>query len=310
MPLAHTVFTNLTLPVIGAPMFLISNPDLVIAQCRAGIIGAFPALNARTTDFLDEWLTTIREKTAGHAPFAVNMILHKSNTRLKDDLAVCARHRVPIVITSLGAVREVYDAVHAYGGIVLHDVTTTRHAHKALSIGADGLIAVCAGAGGHGGTLSPFALVQEIRAVFDGPLFVAGSIATGDAVLATQAMGADGAYVGSLFIASEEAAASDAYKRMLIEATAADIVYTPAFTGIPGNYLKPSIAAAGLDPDKLPAGPDEAADFRKAAEGKKAWKDIYSAGQGVGAIHDIAPAARIIERLKREYDAARRRLCD
>lgn len=310
MPLAHPTFASLALPVIGAPMFLISNPDLVIAQCKAGVIGAFPALNARTTKVLDDWLTIIGQKTAGHAPFAVNMILHKSNTRLKEDLAVCVRHRVPIVITSLGAVREVYETVHAYGGIVLHDVITVRHARKALAIGADGLIAVCAGAGGHGGTLSPFALVQEIRAFFDGPLFVAGGVATGDAVLATQAMGADGAYVGSLFIASEEAAASAAYKRMLIQATAADIVYTPAFTGIPGNYLKPSIAAAGLDPDKLPDGPEQAADFRKAAEGRKAWKDIFSAGQGVGAIREVAPAAAIIERLKREYETARRRLCD
>ncbi|BDA83398.1 2-nitropropane dioxygenase [Aureimonas sp. SA4125] len=306
---------RLRLPVIAAPLFIISHPALVIAQCKAGIVGSFPALNARPAAQLDEWLAEIREALAAHdaahpespsAPFAVNQIVHRSNDRLEADLAMCVKHKVPLVITSLGAVPEVNAAVHSYGGTTLHDIINDRHAHSAIRKGADGLIAVAAGAGGHAGTLSPFALVGEIRQWFDGPLFLSGSIATGDAVLAAEAIGADGAYIGSAFIATEEARASEAYKEGIVAGAAADIVYTNLFTGIHGNYLKASIAAAGLDPDALPDSDPSAMDFAKGAA--KAWKDIWGSGQGIGAVKAVVPTAALVDRLDAEYRAARARL--
>lgn len=305
------------LPVVGAPLFIVSHPRLTIAQCKAGIVGSFPALNARPQSQLDEWLAEITETLADHdakhpdrpaAPFAVNQIVHKSNARLEQDLMLCVKYKVPIVISSLGAIPEVNAAIHSYGGIVLHDVINNRHANSAIRKGADGLIAVAAGAGGHAGTLSPFALVQEIRAWFDGPLLLSGAIATGDAILAAEAMGADMAYIGSPFIATEEARASDAYKQMIVDSSAADIVYSNYFTGIHGNYLKPSISAAGMDPDRLPVADPSKMDFGTAAEGAKAWKDIWGCGQGIGAIREISTVAQLVERLEREYDAARTRL--
>jgi nitronate monooxygenase len=304
------------LPVIGAPLFIISNPQLVIAHCRAGIVGAMPALNARPAELLDEWLAEITEALAAwdrahpeapSAPFAINQIVHKSNDRLEHDMAVCARHKVPIVITSLGARADVNDAVHGWGGVVLHDVINDAFARKAVDKGADGLIAVAAGAGGHAGVKSPFALVQEIRRWFDGPLALSGAIATGGAVLAAQAMGADFAYIGSAFIATDEARAPDAYKRMIVDATSDDIVYSNLFTGVLGNYLRGSIAAAGLDPENLPTSDVSKMNFAGAGAAK-AWKDIWGAGQGVGAVTEIVPAAALVERLGREYAAARRRL--
>ncbi|ALN72854.1 nitronate monooxygenase family protein [Aureimonas sp. AU20] len=312
MSLPEILQGRLRLPVIAAPLFIISNPALTIAQCRSGIVGAFPALNARPAENLANWLEQIQAALAEHvaahpdqpaAPFAVNQIVHRSNARLDADLRVCVDHKVPIVITSLGAVEEVNQAVHSYGGVVLHDVINDRFAHKAIEKGADGLIAVAAGAGGHAGTLSPFALVSEIRRWFGGPLFLSGAIATGAGVLAAEAMGADGAYIGSAFIATDEANAATAYKDAVVAGHAADIVYSNLFTGVHGNYLKASIQAAGLDPDNLPQSDPSKMDFggEKAA---KAWKDIWGAGQGIGAVDSVLPAAALIDRLAREYAEA------
>ncbi len=312
------VLSRLRLPVIGSPLFIISNPELVIAQCTAGIVGSFPALNARPASQLDEWLAQVTEALAAWdrahpeqpaAPFAVNQIVHRSNERLEHDMELCARYRVPLVITSLGARPEVNQAVHSWGGIVLHDVIDDRFAHKAIEKGADGLIAVAAGAGGHAGTLSPFALVQEIRAWFDGPLVLSGAIARGDSILAAQAMGADLAYMGSAFIATEEARAVDAYKQMVVDSSARDIVYSSLFTGVLGNYLRGSIVAAGLDPEHLPEGDPSQMDFAAAIGGAKAWKDIWGCGQGIGAVHEVLPAHALVRRLQTEYQAARARLC-
>jgi nitronate monooxygenase len=317
MALPAILKDKLRLPVVAAPLFIISHPALTIAQCKAGVVGAFPALNARPESQLDEWLAEITETLAAHdaqhpdrpaAPFAVNQIVHRSNKRLEHDLAMCVKYKVPIVISSLGAVPEVNAAIHSYGGIVLHDVINNRHASSAIRKGADGLIAVAAGAGGHAGTLSPFALVQEIRAWFDGPLLLSGAIATGGAILAAQAMGADMAYIGSPFIATTEARASDAYKQMIVESAAADIVYSNYFTGIHGNYLKPSIAAAGLDPDHLPEADPSKMDFETATSGAKAWKDIWGCGQGIGAVQSVTPTAELVARLEREYAAAKARI--
>jgi len=305
---------HLRLPVIASPLFIISVPQLVIAQCKAGIVGAMPALNARPQSLLDEWLAEITEALAEHdkahpeqpaAPFAINQIVHKSNDRLDADMAVCARYRVPLVITSLGARAEVNDAVHAWGGIVLHDVINNSFAHKAVDKGADGLVAVAAGAGGHAGTKNPLALIQEIRAWFDGPLALSGAIATGDAILAAQAMGADLAYIGSAFIATEEARADESYKRMIVESSSDDIVYSNLFTGVHGNYLKPSIRAAGMDPDQLPQSDPSAMNFGST---RKPWKDIWGCGQGIGAVHAVEPVAERVNRLEREYRRARERL--
>ncbi|MFJ3046252.1 NAD(P)H-dependent flavin oxidoreductase [Herbaspirillum chlorophenolicum] len=304
---------RLRLPVIGSPMFLVSNPALVIAQCCAGVVGSFPALNARPQEELDAWLTGIAEGLAAYrrrnplavvAPYAVNLIVHQSNQRLEDDLATCVRHRVPIVITSLHAPDRVVEQVHAYGGIVLHDVTTLRHAKKAIGAGVDGLILVCAGAGGHAGALSPFALASEVRAIFDGLLVLAGAISHGQGILAAQALGCDLAYMGTRFIASEESSAAPLHKQMIVDGTADDILYTPHFSGVPGNYLKPSIRAAGLDPDHLVKEDKQAVDFGK----PKRWKDIWGSGQGIGAISAVLPAAQIVEQLREEYRQASRRL--
>jgi nitronate monooxygenase len=297
------------LPAFGAPLFIISNPALVIAQCKAGIVGGFPALNARPASQLDEWLHEITEALAGTdaAPFAVNQIVHRSNDRFEADMAVCEKWKVPIVITSLGAREELNQAVHAWGGITFHDVIDDRFARKAIDKGADGLIAVACGAGGHAGRWSPFALVQEIRRWFDGPLTLSGAIATGRAVLAAQAMGADLAYIGSPFIATEEARATDEYKRAIVSGSAADIVYTDLFTGIHGNYLRASIEGAGLDPDNLPVPGKDAMNFTKAEA--KAWRDIWGCGQGIGAVDRVEPAAELIERLVEEYRAAKAALC-
>jgi nitronate monooxygenase len=306
---------RLPLPIIGSPLFIISNPKLVIAQCKAGVVGAMPALNARPASQLDEWLAEITETLAAHdrahpespaAPFAINQIVHKSNDRLEHDLEACARYKVPIVITSLGARTDVNEAVHAWGGVVMHDIINNAFAHKAIEKGADGLVAVAAGAGGHAGTKSPFALIQEIRQWFEGPLALSGSIASGGAVLAAQAMGADFAYIGSAFIATEEARAADAYKQAIVDGNSDDIVYSNLFTGVHGNYLKPSIRAAGLDPDNLPESDPSKMNF--GGDAKKAWKDIWGCGQGIGAIDKVVPAAELVARLKREYQAARQRL--
>jgi nitronate monooxygenase len=311
------VFAKLRLPVVGAPLFIISNPKLVIAQCQAGIVGAMPALNARPASQLDEWLAEITETLAAWdrahpdrpaAPFAINQIVHKSNDRLEHDMAACARYKVPIVITSLGARTDVNDAVHGWGGVVLHDIINNSFAHKAVDKGADGLIAVAAGAGGHAGVKSPFALVQEIREWFDGPLALSGAVATGGAVLAAQAMGADFAYIGSAFIATVEARASDDYKHAIVEGTSDDIVYSSLFTGVHGNYLKRSIRAAGLDPDQLPESDPSKMDFGGGEGAKKAWKDIWGSGQGIGAVKRVVPAADLIDRLAREYRSAKERL--
>jgi len=309
---------RLRIPVVAAPLFIISNPDLVLAQCRAGVVGSFPSLNARPLAQLDEWLARLTAELAAHdaahpaqpaGPLAVNLIVHKSNDRLESDLELCVRYRVPLVITSLGARPEVNAAVHGYGGIVMHDVINDTFARKAIEKGADGLIAVAAGAGGHAGRLSPFALVQEIRRWFDGPLALSGSIATGDAVLAARAMGADLAYIGSAFIATREANAADAYKEAVVAASASDIVYSSLFTGVHGNYLRASIAAAGLDPDNLPDGDASTMSFASGALGKpKAWRDIWGCGQGIGVVESIETAAGLIARLAAEYDAALERL--
>ena len=311
MPNPHP-FQNLRLPVIGAPLFVISNPDLVIAQCTSGIVGSFPALNARPAELLDEWLHRITEELAAWdrahpdkpaAPFAVNQIVHRSNDRLEHDLALCVKWKVPVVITSLGAREDLNTAVHSYGGTTLHDVINDRFAHKAIEKGADGLIAVAAGAGGHAGTLSPFALVQEIRAWFQGPLALSGSIATGKSILAALAMGADFAYVGSAFIATREANAVDAYKQMIVDSAADDILYTNVFTGVHGNYLKPSIVAAGMDPGNLPESDPSKMNFGSGAA-HKVWKDIWGCGQGIGAVHGVVPAAELVDRLGREFAEA------
>jgi len=306
---------HLALPVIGAPLFIISNPRLVIAQCTSGIVGSFPSLNARPAERLEEWLQTITTSLAGWdqahpdqpaAPFAVNLIVHRSNDRLEQDLALCLKYQVPLIITSLGARADVNEAIHSYGGIVLHDVIDNKFAKKAVEKGADGLIAVAAGAGGHAGTISPFALIQEIRAWFDGLLVLSGAIATGASVLAARAAGADLAYIGSAFIATDEANATAAYKQGIVEGTAADIVYSSLFTGVHGNYLRPSIVAAGLDPDNLPDG--KASNMSMGEGAAKAWKDIWGSGQGIGAVKDVVPAGELVARLKREFLAARERL--
>jgi nitronate monooxygenase len=315
------VLANLPLPIIGSPLFIVSNPKLVIEQCKAGIVGSMPALNARPASLVDEWLAEITETLAAWdrdhpeqkaAPFAINQIVHKTNERLEHDMQVCAKYKVPIVITSLGARTDINDAVHSWGGVVLHDIINNKFARKAIEKGADGLIAVAAGAGGHAGTRSPFALVQEIRQWFDGPLALSGSIATGGAVLAAQAMGADFAYIGSAFIATEEARATEGYKQMIVESTSDDIVYSNLFTGVHGNYLRGSIVNAGLDPDNLPVSDPSAMSFGAGSDGeisaKKAWKDIWGCGQGIGAVDAVLPARELIARLKREYEDARRRL--
>ncbi|MGO4480314.1 NAD(P)H-dependent flavin oxidoreductase [Rhizobium pisi] len=317
MALPPILTDKLRLPVLGSPLFIISHPALTLAQCKAGVVGAFPALNARPESQLDEWLAEITEELARHdaahperpaAPFAVNQIVHMSNKRLEHDLSLCVKYKVPIVISSLGAVPEVNAAVHSYGGIVLHDIINNRHAHSAIRKGADGLIAVAAGAGGHAGTLSPFALTQEVREWFDGPLLLAGAISTGGAILAAQAMGADMAYIGSPFIATQEARAADAYKQAIVAGAAADIVYSNYFTGVHGNYLKPSIVAAGMDPDNLPIADPSKMDFEQATGGAKAWKDIWGSGQGISAIKAVEPVANLVDRLEAEYKAARARL--
>jgi len=310
-----SVFRKLQLPVIGSPLFIISNPKLVIEQCKAGVVGSMPALNARPASQLDEWLHEITETLAAHdranpdrpaAPFAINQIVHRSNDRLEHDMEVVVKYKVPVVITSLGARTDVNDAIHSYGGVVLHDIINNTFARKAVEKGADGLVAVAAGAGGHAGVKSPFALVQEIRQWFDGPVALSGSIATGGAVLAAQAMGADFAYIGSAFIATHEARASDAYKQAIVECTSDDIVYSSLFTGVHGNYLKPSIAAAGLDPDNLPESDPSQMNFAGGEGSKsKAWKDIWGCGQGIAAIQSVTGAAEFISRLKREYEEAR-----
>ncbi len=316
MPLPP-VLANLPLPIIGSPLFIVSNPKLVIAQCTAGVVGSMPALNARPAEQLDEWLAEITEGLAAWnranpdrpaAPYAINQIVHKTNDRLEHDMEVCARYRVPIVITSLGARTDINDAVHAWGGVVLHDIINNAFARKAIEKGADGLIAVAAGAGGHAGVKSPFALVQEIREWFDGPLALSGSIATGGAVLAAQAMGADFAYIGSAFIATHEARASEAYKQCIVDSSSDDIVYSSLFTGVHGNYLKPSIRNAGMDPDNLPESDPSKMNF--GGDGaKKAWKDIWGCGQGIGAVKAVVPAREMCERLAREYREARARVC-
>lgn len=317
MALPPILKDKLRLPVIGSPLFIISHPALTLAQCKAGVIGAFPALNARPESQLDEWLAEITEELARHdaahperpaAPFAVNQIVHMSNKRLEHDLSLCVKYKVPVVISSLGAVPEVNAAVHSYGGIVLHDIINNRHAHSAIRKGADGLIAVASGAGGHAGTLSPFALIQEIREWFDGPLLLAGAISTGGAILAAEAMGADMAYIGSPFIASQEARAAEAYKQAIVAGAASDIVYSNYFTGVHGNYLKPSIVAAGMDPDNLPLADVSKMDFEQAVGGAKAWKDIWGSGQGIGAVKTVEPVAKLVDRLEAEYKAARARL--
>lgn len=306
---------NLRIPVVAAPMFIIAHPATVLAQCKAGIVGSFPALNARPEAQLDEWLAQITEELAAHnaknpdapaAPYAVNQIVHRSNGRLQHDLEMCVKYKVPVVISSLGAVEEVNQAVHSYGGIVLHDVIHDRHARKAIEKGADGLIAVAAGAGGHAGTLSPFALVQEIRQWFDGPLLLSGAIATGRAVLAARAMGADMAYIGSPFIATTEARAPDDYKQMIVDSKAADIIYSNLFTGVHGNYLKGSIAAQGMDPNNLPQSDPTKMNFGSSEA--KAWKEIWGCGQGIGVIDKVVPTAELVDRLVREYDEAKREL--
>jgi len=308
MSMPAALANRLSIPVIGSPLFIISNPELVIAQCKAGIVGSFPSLNARPLAQFEEWLQRLTtELGPNDAPYAVNLIVHKSNDRLMDDLALCVKYRVPVIITSLGAREDVNAAIHSYGGLVLHDVINDRFARKAIEKGADGLIAVAAGAGGHAGTISPFALIQEIRAWFDGPLALSGSIATGAAVLAATAIGADFAYIGSAFIATSEARADDRYKAMIVESTASDIVYSSLFTGVHGNYLAPSIRNAGMDPNALPDGDLKTMDFGSNAV-PKAWKEIWGCGQGIGAVDAVVPAAAMIARLQREYDAARARL--
>ena len=306
---------NLPFPVIASPLFIISNPKLVIEQCKAGVVGSMPALNARPAAQLEEWLIEITETLAAYnkanpdkpaAPFAINQIVHKSNDRLEHDMAMCVKYKVPIIITSLGAREDINQAAHSYGGVVLHDIINNKFAHKAIEKGADGLIAVAAGAGGHAGEKSPFALIQEIRQWFDGPVALSGSIASGDAVLAAQAMGADFAYIGSAFIATHEARAADAYKQAIVDCNSDDIVYSNLFTGVHGNYLAPSIKAAGLDPANLPVSDPSAMNF--GGDAKKAWKDIWGCGQGIGAVDAVVSTADFVAQLKQQYAAARARL--
>jgi nitronate monooxygenase len=309
------ILANLPFPAIASPLFIISNPKLVIEQCKAGIVGSMPALNARPAAQLEEWLIEITETLAAYnaanpdkpaAPFAINQIVHKSNDRLEHDMAMCVKYKVPIIITSLGAREEINQAAHSYGGVVLHDIINNKHARKAIEKGADGLIAVAAGAGGHAGVKSPFALIQEIRQWFDGPVALSGSIATGDAILAAQAMGADFAYIGSAFIATTEARAADDYKQAIVDSNSDDIVYSNLFTGVHGNYLAPSIRAAGLDPENLPESDPSKMNF--GGDAKKAWKDIWGCGQGIGAIHAVQSTADLVAQLKAQYQAARQRL--
>ena len=318
MALPPILRDRLRLPVIASPLFIISNPDLVIAQCKAGVVGSFPALNARPISQLDEWLARITEELAAYdkanpdalsAPFAVNQIVHKSNNRLEEDIAMCVKHKVPVVITSLGAREDLNGAIHSYGGITLHDVINDRHAHKAIEKGADGLIPVAAGAGGHAGTLSPFALVQEIRQWFDGPVALSGSIASGRAILAAQAMGADLAYIGSAFIATKEANAPQGYKDTIVEASANDIVYSNLFTGVHGNYLRQSIVRAGLDPENLPVSDPSAMNFGSGGNQEaKAWRDIWGSGQGVGAIDAVLTAGELVAKFAEQYEDAKAEL--
>lgn len=318
MALPPILRDGLRLPVVGAPLFIISNPDLVIAQCKAGVVGSFPSLNARPVEEFERWLQHIKAELDAYnaenpdqpaAPFAVNQIVHRSNNRLYEDLELCVKYKVPIVITSLGAREDVNEAVHSYGGIVLHDVINNRFAHKAIEKGADGLIAVAAGAGGHAGSTSPFALIQEIRAWFDGPLLLSGSIASGDAILAARAMGADLAYIGSAFIATSEANADAAYKQAIVDYDSSDIVYSSLFTGVSGNYLKPSIRNAGMDPDNLPEGDPSKMDFGSGGNtDAKAWKDIWGCGQGIGAVKAVDSTSDVVGRLSREYAAAMHRI--
>ena len=309
------VLANLPFPVIASPLFIISNPKLVIEQCKAGVVGSMPALNARPAAQLEDWLIEITEDLAAYnqanpdkpaAPFAINQIVHKSNDRLEHDMALCVKYKVPIIITSLGAREEINAAAHSYGGVVLHDIINNKHAHKAIEKGADGLIAVAAGAGGHAGVKSPFALIQEIRQWFDGPLALSGSIASGDAILAAQAMGADFAYIGSAFIATHEARAAEAYKQAIVDSNSDDIVYSNLFTGVHGNYLAPSIRAAGLDPENLPESDPSKMNF--GGDAKKAWKDIWGCGQGIGAIQAVQSTAELVAQFKAQYQAARARL--
>jgi len=319
VPLPASLAGRLSLPVIGAPMFIASTPRLVIAQCQAGVVGSFPALNARPASRLDDWLSEIRETLASFeaahperppAPFAVNQIAHRSNDRLEQDVAACVRHRVPIVITSLRPPREIVDAVHGYGGLVFHDVINLRHARKAAEEGVDGIVAVCAGAGGHAGTLSPFALVREIREFFPGAIALSGAMTSGADVLAAQALGADLAYIGTRFLATVEASVPDGYKQMIVDSRSEDIVYTSLFSGVRGNYLRASVQRTGLDPDALPEADKSTMDFGSGGVSKlKAWRDIWSAGHGVGNIHDVVPTAALVERMVREYGEARARLC-
>lgn len=318
MSLPSVLQGNLRLPVICSPLFIISNPDLVIAQCKAGIVGSFPALNARPAEVLDEWLQRITSELADYkaanpdavvAPFAVNQIVHGSNDRLQHDVELCVKYKVPIIITSLRAPNDVVGPIHSYGGLVFHDVINVKHAKKAIEAGVDGLILVCAGAGGHAGQLSPFALVSEIRAFYDGPIILSGSITKGEQILAAQAMGADLAYMGTRFIATHEANADAAYKQMLVETTADDIVYSNLFTGVHGNYLKPSIVNAGMDPDNLPEGDKSSMKFGSGGSSKsKAWRDIWGAGQGVGSIAAVTSTAEAVDTLEREYHTAQARL--
>lgn len=313
------LLNRLRLPVIASPMFILSTPALVIAQCKAGVVGSMPALNARPAAQLDEWLAEITETLAAYnaanpdkpaAPFAINQIVHKSNDRLDHDMEMCAKYKVPVIITSLGAREDVNQAVHGWGGVVMHDVINNKFANKAIEKGADGLIAVAAGAGGHAGTTSPFALVQEIREWFTGPLALSGSIANGRSILAARAMGADFAYIGSAFIATEEARAVEAYKEMIVASNSADIIYSSKFTGVHGNYLRPSIVNAGLDPDALGNGdPSQMSFGSKDGGDAKVWKDIWGCGQGIGAVKQILPTAELVARLKAEYEAARAAIC-
>jgi nitronate monooxygenase len=309
-PITQRLLSRMSIPVIGSPLFIISNPDLVIAQCRAGVVGSFPSLNARPLPQFEEWLQRLSsELTERDAPYAVNLIVHKSTDRLMADLELVVKYKVPVVITSLGAREDVNAAVHSYGGVVLHDVINDRFARKAIEKGADGLIAVAAGAGGHAGTINPLALIGEIREWFDGPLALSGAIGTGDAVLAAQAMGADFGYIGSAFIATSEARADERYKAMIVDSRADDIVYSNLFTGVHGNYLKPSIVAAGMDPNALPEGDYSTMNFGSGGNTEaKAWKDIWGCGQGIGAVKAVLPAAELVARLRREYAAARARL--
>ena len=309
------VLQQLKFPVIASPLFIISNPKLVIAQCKAGVVGSMPALNARPAEQLEEWLIEITEALEAHnrahpdkpaAPYAINQIVHKSNDRLDHDMAMCVKYKVPIIITSLGAREDVNAAAHSYGGIVLHDIINNKFAKKAIEKGADGLVAVAAGAGGHAGVKSPFALIQEIREWFDGPIALSGAIANGGAILAAQAMGADFAYIGSAFIATEEARAAEEYKQAIVEASSDDIIYSNLFTGVHGNYLAPSIRNAGLDPENLPE--SDASKMNFGGDAKKAWKDIWGCGQGIGAVKAVVPTADLVARLQREYEEARARL--